>query len=69
MTKDEINRVQNYLRRTFGNDTISVKGGVKEDLVEVMVDGEFIATISRDDEEGEVSYALSMAILDFDLED
>ena len=31
------------------------------------MDKEFIATLTKDEEDGEVSYNFSMAILDFDL--
>jgi len=33
------------------------------------MDKEFIATLTKDEEDGEVSYNFSMAILDFDLSD
>jgi hypothetical protein len=36
-------------------------------MVEVYLGDEFIGTLFRDEDEGEVSYAFSMAILDFDL--
>jgi uncharacterized protein DUF3126 len=36
--------------------------------VEVYVGDEFIGVIFRDEEDGELSYDFSMAILDFDLE-
>ncbi len=39
----------------------------KEDSVEVLVAGEFIGVIFRDEDEGEISYAFNMAILDIDL--
>ena len=40
----------------------------KKDSAEVFVNGEFIAVIFREEEEGEVSYQFQMAILDLDLE-
>ena len=36
-------------------------------LLEVFMEDEFIGTLFRDDEDGEVSYAFNMAILEFDL--
>lgn len=67
MNNDEIIRVQTYLRLKFQNDMLTLKRGAKDDMVEVFMEDEFIATLFRDDEEGEISYALNMAILEFDL--
>ena len=67
MKNEEIVSVQDYLRKKFQCPAIIVKQGAKPDMVEVLVKEEFIGTITRDDEEGEVSYNFSMAILDFDL--
>ena len=54
------------IRRTLGS-MLTLKRGAKNDMVEVFMDDEFIGTLFRDDEEGEVSYAFNMAILEFDL--
>ena len=35
--------------------------------MEVTLDGEFLGTLHRDEEDGEVSYALHVTILDEDL--
>jgi hypothetical protein len=67
MNTDEILRVQAYLRLKFQNELMTLKRGAKDDMVEVFLEDEFIGTLFRDDEEGEVSYAFNMAILDFDL--
>ena len=67
MNTDEILRVQAYLRLKFQNELLTLKRGPKDDMVEVFLEDEFIGTLFRDDEEGEVSYAFNMAILDFDL--
>lgn len=68
MNKDELKKLEAYLRRLFGNDALSVRGRPrKEDSAEVFVGDEFIGLIFRDDEEEEVSYNFSMAILDYDL--
>ena len=40
----------------------------KNDSAEVYIGGEFIGVISRDDEDGDLSYNFDMAILDSDLE-
>ena len=67
MNTDQILRVQAYLRLKFQNELMTLKRGPKDDMVEVFLEDEFIGTLFRDDEEGEVSYAFNMAILDFDL--
>ena len=67
MDSDEILRVQAYLLLKFQNENFNLKRGPKNDMVEVFLEDEFLGTLFRDDEECEVSYAFSMAILDFDL--
>ncbi len=68
MDKSEISRVQKYLRDTFRLDTISLRERpTKDDSVEVYIGDEFIGVVFKDDEDGEVSYAFQMAILDIDL--
>lgn len=66
MDKSEIARVQQYLRNKFGTDRFRVKAR-PDGSAEVHLGDEFIGTLYRDDEDGEVSYIFSMAILDFDL--
>ncbi|MCB2100307.1 MAG: DUF3126 family protein [Rhodobacterales bacterium] len=69
MKSTEIIQLQNYLRRTFNNLGIRVKEPAKETApVEVMMGDEFIGTLHRDDDEGEVCYHFQMTILDIDLE-
>ena len=67
MNNDEIIRVQTYLRLKFQNDMLTLRPGAKDDMIEVFMEDEFIGTLFRDDEEGEISYAFNMAILEFDL--
>ena len=40
----------------------------KQDMAEVFVAGEFVATLYRIEEDGEVEYQVQMAILEMDLE-
>jgi hypothetical protein len=68
MTRVEIAAVQAHLRRLFGSDRIALappqrRGG----SVEVTVGGEFVGTVHRDEEEGEVSYAVQIVVLAEDL--
>ena len=63
-------RVQAYMRKVFGTKTLSVRARPKiRDSAEVYVGDEFIGTLTREDEEGELCYQFQMAILEMDLED
>jgi hypothetical protein len=64
----EIARVQRYLRDTFGTERLVLGPKTRKDgSVEVSIGGEFIGIIYRDEEDGEVSYAFHMAIMEMDL--
>ena len=68
MTKTELMRLEAYLRKMFHNDALEVRPQPKKkDMAEIFIGGEFIAPIYRDDEDGEVSYQVQMAILEMDL--
>jgi hypothetical protein len=70
MNPTEIKKVQDYLRRLFENDNIGiVRPRTTTSSIEVTIAGEFIGTIFRDDDEGEISYALNMSILSEDLDE
>lgn len=68
METSEILRIQSYLREKFNTErlTLDMKSK-KSDSIEVLVGGEFIGVIYKDEDEGETSYAFNMAILDIDL--
>ena len=68
MTEAEIKNLQNYLRNKFGNESFRLVDRIKStDSVEVYLADEFIGTLYRDDEDGEISYDFNMAILEIDL--
>lgn len=68
MDKSEVLRVQKYLRDTFGLDSIILRERTnKDDSAEVYIGDEFIGVVFKDEEDGEVSYAFQMAILEIDL--
>jgi hypothetical protein len=68
MTPNDIARVQDYLRRSFGNERINIVAPSKRnEPVEVRIGEEFIGVLHRDEEDGEVSYALHITILEIDL--
>lgn len=68
MQPSDIARVQAYLRKLLGSDRIRIETPKHRSAsVEVRVDDEFIGTLHRDVEDGEVSYSLHMTILEEDL--
>ena len=70
MEPRELVKVQNYLRKVFGAKTLSVRARPKiKDSAEVYIGDEFIGTLTREEDEGELCYQFQMAILEMDLED
>jgi hypothetical protein len=70
VTKEELARLENYLRKTFGTASLEVRAQPKKnDMAEIFVNGDFIATLYRIEEDGELEYQVQMAILEMDLED
>lgn len=68
MKPEELRKLDAYFKRLFGNPSLQVKARPrKDDLAELYLDDEFLGVIYRDEEEGELSYNFSMAILDIDL--
>jgi hypothetical protein len=61
--------IQDYLRRLFENDKLTVVGRLKKtDSVELNNGDDFLGVVSADDPAGATS-TLQMAILDYDLAD
>ncbi len=70
LNKDELARLQSYLRKTFGSSDLTVRPRPKKtDSAEVYVGNEYIAILYKEEEDGEVSYQFQMAILEIDLEE
>jgi hypothetical protein len=68
MTPTDIARVQIYLRRLLGSERIKLVPPARKGMsVELAVDDEVIGTVHRDDEEGEISYAVHITVLEEDL--
>jgi len=64
----EITRLQTYLQEKFENDAIRLMQRPNAtDSVEMMIADEFIGVAYRDEEEGEVSFSLSICVLAEDL--
>jgi hypothetical protein len=68
MTPTDIARVQTYLRRLLGSEKLKLVAPTRKGMsVEIAVEDEVIGTIHRDEEEGEVSYAIHITVLEEDL--
>ncbi len=68
MTIEELKKVERYLRRLFSNEKISVKARPRKDnSAEVFIGEEFVGVVYRDDEDDDLSYNFTMAILEVDL--
>lgn len=70
MKPDEIAKLTKFLRSKFNSPSLAVrKRPQKNDSAEVYIGEEFIGVIFRDEEDGELSYNFSMAILEIDLDE
>jgi hypothetical protein len=68
VTKDEMTKVEAYLRKTFANNDLSVRARPKkDDSAEVYIKEDFVAVLFKDEEEGDGSFMFEMAILAEDL--
>ncbi|MEQ8739703.1 MAG: DUF3126 family protein [Hoeflea sp.] len=69
MKPDEIVKLETYFKRIF-NDSMVIKARPrKDDSAEVYRREELLGIVFRDDEDGDLSYNFSMAILDVDLDE
>ena len=67
---DELKSVEGYLRKLFGNKAISVRGRQRAaDAAEVYVGEEFVGVLSKDTEDGDTCFQLTMTILEIDLDE
>jgi len=68
MQAEEIKKLDAYFKRVFKDSSLNVKARPrKEDSCELYSDEEFLGVIYKDEDEGELSYNFSMAILNEDL--
>jgi len=70
LDRKEIQKLESFFLRRFNMKGITVRPRPrKDDTAEVYFGDEFVGVLFRDDEEGELSYNFTMAILDIDLEE
>jgi hypothetical protein len=68
MTAADIARVEAYLGTALGSSRIHIRIPRNHSAsVEVMAGDEFLGTLHRDEEDGEVSFSLHITILEEDL--
>ncbi len=68
MKKEELLKVEKYFQTKFSNDNIKLSASKSDDdMAEVYIGSEFIGTLYRDEDEGELSYDFNMSIIDIDL--
>lgn len=68
ISPSEISRLQITLRRLLGSPELTVNPPPRPGLsVELSVRDEVIGTVHRDEDEGEVSYAVNIIVLEEDL--
>ena len=69
MKREEINKLQIYLRKTFNNNNISIvpRADKSEDSAEFQINNEFFGIVFKDTEEGETTFHLEMSIIEEDL--
>ena len=68
MKPTDIARVETYLRRILGSDRLHIDvPKTRGASIEVRAGREFLGTLHRDEEDGEVSFSLHISILEDDL--
>lgn len=67
MKPEELKKLDAYFKRTLNPNIVVKARPRKNDSAEVYMGDEFLGVIYRDDEDGDLSYNFSMAILDVDL--
>jgi hypothetical protein len=68
MTDDELNNIENYLKKVFKSDDFLVKKRKSiQDSCEIYLGDEFLGLIYKETEDGEEDYQFHMTILKEDL--
>jgi hypothetical protein len=70
LTPTELQKLEKYLQQKFANNKITLKSRPKaDDSVEFLLDGEYMGTIYKDEEDGDISYCINLSILSIDLDE
>jgi Protein of unknown function (DUF3126) len=66
----DIQKLEKYLQSKLGNNKITLKTRAKaDDSVEFLLDGEYMGTVYKDEEDGDISYNLNISVLSIDLDE
>ncbi len=69
MQSEEICKLQDFLKSKFNGADIKLKQREEtNDSVEIVIDGETLGIVFKDDEDGDVCYHFQMTILNEDLD-
>lgn len=69
LKKSEMQQIEAYFKTLFSNQNIYLKEGTGADApAEVLLNGQFIGVVYKNEDEGETSYDFNMSILPEDLE-
>ena len=68
MKPEEIRKLEAYFKRNLNKEIVVKARPRKDDSCELYIGDEFLGIIFKDDDDGDLSYNFSMAILDVDLE-
>ena len=69
MTPTEIEKLQRFLRQTFGNHGITLaRRPEATDSAEFQINGETFGAVYKDEDEGELSYNVQMTVLSEDMD-
>jgi hypothetical protein len=65
----DVQKLQKFLQTRL-NPKITLKARAKaDDSVELLLDDEYLGTVYKDEEDGDVSYNVNLSVLDIDLDD
>ncbi len=65
----EVQKLQKFLQTRL-NNKITLKARAKvDDSVELLLDDEYMGTVYKDEEDGDVAYNINLSVLSIDLED
>jgi hypothetical protein len=69
ITKEEVAKLQAYLQKKLNRDIgVEIREKAK-DSAEIKIGGEFLGTVYKDEEDGEIAYDINIAVLGEDLND
>lgn len=66
----ELSKLEKFLQTKFANNRITLKARPKAtDSVELLLDGEYMGTVYKDEDDGDIGYDINISVLAMDLDD